>query len=601
MKVLLFVTFGLLMSVTTIAQKTITINAAEKHQTIYGFGASDAWNMNYVGRFWSNDVKEALAKYLFSQELSNTGKATGIGLSRWRFNIGAGSEEQGVNSNIEAEERRAGCFLTSAGTYNWTKQSGQQWFLRKAKEYGTENLVAFVNSPPRFFTINGRTNSDNKDRYGGTNLKPDHYDDYANFLADVLEHFKNEGLEFSQISPVNEPQFEWNSGQEGSPWNNIEIKKVAIELNKAISAKKLDTKILIAEAASFDDLHMVHDDPNKSDQIWKFFNKNRDEYIGDLSQMLPGIGGHSYWTDGDDATIRSTRENIKREATEQGNIELYQTEYNLLSKNYPDKYTNSLFLAKMIHADLAIANVCIWDYWTVVERERWNHNNRFYLIRLQPNGGDYAPIDKGGNISVDKNLWMLGHYSLFIRPNYQRISLSNANDLNGLMGSAYMAPDSSRVVLVYVNWGTTSTTINTSIINLPEGRSIDKVTPYLTDATHDFENLSPVDINKNYTIGAKSVTTVVIDLKEKNVGISKNQEPFIKIFPNPTTDKVNLHLSKEDCRNANYQLQDSRGTPLQSGLLETITSISLIKYPAASYLLKYNVDNYVTTTKIIKM
>lgn len=516
MKLLLIITLSLFFSTTIIAQRSITIDAAVKHQTIYGFGASDAWNIDYIGRYWSSTEKEQLAKLLFSQAITDDGKVTGIGLSRWRFNIGGGSQEQDSSSNIEAKERRVECFLTASGNYDWSKQIGQQWFLKKAKTYGTESLVAFVNSPPRFFTKNGRTNSDNPDRSGGTNLNDTCYDDYANFLTDVLLHFAENDLPFSQISPVNEPQFEWNSGQEGTPWRNAEITKLAKELDRSLTTKGLNTKILLAEAASFDDLYKVNSVANKSEQISKFFNNNQPEYLADLPHMLPGIGAHSYWTDGNDSIIRAVRENIKRAAAEQGDIELYQTEYNLLSTEYPAKLTNTIFLAKMIYADLAIANVSIWDYWTVVERERWKHNNRFYLIKMIPSGGDYAPIDKGGTLQIDKNLWSLGHYSLFIRPNYQRINLTNADDLSGLMGSAYIAPDNSRIVLVFVNWATSPTIINSSIINLPEGRIIAKTTPYLTDKTHDLTNLSPIDISKNYTIGGQSITTFVVDLKNEN-------------------------------------------------------------------------------------
>lgn len=42
--------------------------------------------------------------------------------------------------------------LNQDGTYDWNKQLGQQYFLKKALEYGVEELVAFINSPPIFFT-----------------------------------------------------------------------------------------------------------------------------------------------------------------------------------------------------------------------------------------------------------------------------------------------------------------------------------------------------------------------------------------------------------------------------------------------------------------
>jgi hypothetical protein len=103
--------------------------------------------------------------------VNSNGNPEGIGLSRWRFNIGAGIAEQGNTSNIDLPERRVECFINQDSTYNWNKQTGQQWFLNQAKTYGVEQLVGFVNSPPRFYTKNGRTNSDNANIYISTILK----------------------------------------------------------------------------------------------------------------------------------------------------------------------------------------------------------------------------------------------------------------------------------------------------------------------------------------------------------------------------------------------------------------------------------------------
>jgi O-glycosyl hydrolase len=215
------------------AQQNVTIDLSTKYQTMQGFGASDAWNANYVGQ-WSTSVKEDIAKKLFSKGFDTNGNPEGIGLSRWRFNIGAGSTEQGTASNIEKEERRAECFLNADGTYNWNKQKGQQWFLNAANNYGVEQLVAFVNSPPVHLTKNGRANSDNTNRYGNTNLKSTNYNKFSDFLVTVLKHFSDDGINFTQISPINEPQYEWNSGQEGCPWKHSETFTLVDRLNRDI-------------------------------------------------------------------------------------------------------------------------------------------------------------------------------------------------------------------------------------------------------------------------------------------------------------------------------------------------------------------------------
>lgn len=569
-----------------VSQTSVVINPSVTFQTIHGFGASDAWNVDFVGKFWSIGVRNDIARRLFSQRIGANGVPEGIGLSRWRFNIGAGSAEQGAASNIEMPERRVECFLNEDGTYNWNKQAGQQWFLQQAKEYGVEHLVAFVNSPPRFFTKNGRANSNNTNRFGTTNLRADQYDEFAEFLARVLKHFSDQGLPFSQISPVNEPQYEWNSGQEGSPWNNDEIKTLAVELNAAILRHGLNTKMLLAEAASYDYIHQVQGDANKSDQIWKFFNASRPEYLGNLSQMMPGICAHSYWTDGSDASIVAARTNVLRESREQGGIELYQTEYNLLTRHFPTKLENSIFLAKMIHADLTIANVSIWDYWTALERERWSQLNRFYLIRLHPNGGDYAALTGGGTVSYDRNLWVLGNYSLFIRPGYRRIAATGASDLNGLMGSAFLAPDSSRMVVVYVNWGTQQQMVQHHFTQLPSGFRVNRMQPYVTDATRNLAPMAVVNALDPYAIPPRSVVTFLVDLEPTTASVANASRMEKNLFPNPVGPLAVIH--SEQLRNASFSIYKLDGAKVMEGRLgnDRIHTLNLTTLAAGTYIFK---------------
>ena len=111
---------------------TIAIDLSKTHQTINNFGASDAWSCQFVGN-WPEEKKNKIADLLFSMDTLKDGSPKGIALSTWRFNIGAGSAEQGMKSGIKDEWRRAESFFNTNGSYNWKKQSGQLWFLQAAK------------------------------------------------------------------------------------------------------------------------------------------------------------------------------------------------------------------------------------------------------------------------------------------------------------------------------------------------------------------------------------------------------------------------------------------------------------------------------------
>ena len=76
--------------------RNISVDLNQEIQTIDGFGASDAWRCQMVGKYWPEEKRNQIADWLFSQEVDENGNPKGIGLSMWRFYIGAGSTEQGL-------------------------------------------------------------------------------------------------------------------------------------------------------------------------------------------------------------------------------------------------------------------------------------------------------------------------------------------------------------------------------------------------------------------------------------------------------------------------------------------------------------------------
>ncbi|CAN0538977.1 unnamed protein product, partial [Scytosiphon promiscuus] len=131
----------------------VPINQNIHFQSIHNFAASDAWAAQYTG-LWPHKKKEQMAEWLFSLESNPDGSPRGIGLSAWRFNIGAGSTAQAEESGIKDPWRRAEGFLQDDGSYNWQKQAGHQWFRPAAKARGVTQFIAFVKSPPIQRTTN---------------------------------------------------------------------------------------------------------------------------------------------------------------------------------------------------------------------------------------------------------------------------------------------------------------------------------------------------------------------------------------------------------------------------------------------------------------
>lgn len=495
----------------------IQIDTKNKAQQIDNFGAAGAWFTEGIAKNWPAQNREQMAEWLFSKELDSNGNPKGIGLSAWRFNIGGGTAEQGDSSGITDFRKRAECFLRPDGTYDWSKQAGYLWFTKKAKQYGVKNLIAFSNTPPVQFTKNGLGYKTDKDYI--SNLKPQHYGDYAQFLATVLKHFDDEGLHFNYISPVNEPQWDWyhapgqGAKQEGSPWRNDEIARVAKSLDSALTATGSTSKILLTEAAQLDFLYSKNG--NATQQTQAFFNPNSRLNLKNLKHLPPLIGGHSYFTDKGDSARIAIRRHVADTTAKYG-VTFWQTEYSMLADGYREGKTGripaidcALFLSKVIHDDLVYGNAAAWQLWNSWEPGNPDFDTRYYLIALAPTSREYVD----GSITATKNLWALGHYSRFIRPGMHRLNISRNDKLTreqiaqDLMVSAYA--NEKQVVLVAINYGNEERVLRPEV----SGLKVKRAEVYLTTGEKgvDMKREKVGSIKDGVKIPGRGISTLIID------------------------------------------------------------------------------------------
>ena len=508
-----------LSGVESLPKANVTIDVSTKIQTIQDFGSSDCWSTEFVSDYFSETEKGKAAKWLFSKGMDADGNPEGIGLSCWRVNVGAGSASQGDDSNIGEEIHRTECFLSEDGTYDWSRCDGQQWFMRQAKEYGVEHFVLFSNSPPIYYTKSGKANTNGQTLT--CNLKSTLFDEFAEFLATTAQHFSDEGYNITYISPVNEPQYDWKDGQEGAPWENSDIRKLARELDKSISNRQLSTKILIPEAGSWYNLY-GGTNAHANNQVDAFFKRsNTTTYVGGLASLARAVAGHSYWSVGTNETLKEVRETARAKAEEYG-VDLIQTEWSMLDDapsveagftgdyGTATKMDIALYMAKVIYCDLAYGNMISWSYWTAFSQEKWGQKNRFHLIRLNAKNdtGDESEADlkQGGRVTADKNLWVLGNYSRFIRPGYQRVQVEDADEMNALMGTAWLSPESDTLVAVFVNMDKGSREVSLSL----SGFDVDEVNTFVTDNSHNLRLDPDQKDATSLKLPSRSVVTVVM-------------------------------------------------------------------------------------------
>ncbi len=446
----------------TLSTQKVSVNKTEVFQEMEGFGASDCWLPNTIGQYWTSNRLQ-LARWLFSRNITSKGEVQGIGLSMWRVNLGAGTAELGAAGGINDDNvgNRAESFMDANGVYDWKKCAGQRYFMEQAKNNGVEKFILFSNSPLVQFTKNGQGRSDSG-RYA--NLKDEGYAPFAEYMAEVAGHFVAEGYNVTHIAPVNEPQYNWDgNNQEGSGWQNTEVARLARELDKSLASRNLSTMIALGEAGSWDHLYSNSGNDGRSNVIDAFYNSSSEAYIGDLAHVDKMISGHSYWTFDNWNSMRDVRTKVANAANAKG-IRVWQTEWSMLDKepselggSYDDvsEFDIAQYMSRIIHNDIVKANCTSWSYWTAMSVERWSQKNRFELIKTTPGGGNYSnDFTAEGNVQATDNLWVLGNYSLFVRPGFKRIGVTH-NETKDFFMTAYLAPDNSSLVMVVTNYDKT--------------------------------------------------------------------------------------------------------------------------------------------------
>ena len=477
-----------------------TIQSSRPCQTVRHFGASDAWSMQQIGMWRDEREQQQIADWLFSQETDDSGQPLGIALSLWRFNLGAGSAEQGDSSHINRGTRTE-CFLRPDGTYDFSRQAGQRKFLKMAKERNVPYFLAFLNSPPVYFTQNGLAT--NTGRGGTLNLREECYGDFARFMASAIKVLEtHDGIHFDYLCPVNEPDGHWNwqgPKQEGSPATNRETARLVKMTAEELSRQGLSTQVMVNESSDLRCLLGIYKTTwERGNTISTFFSvDSTTTYLGNTSGVAQCILGHSYWTNTPIPYMRKIRERL-RDTLRRYGAAFWQSELCIMQNDeeigggnrYDFTMKTALYVARVMHHDLKFADAGSWSWWRAC-----GGDYKDGLIRMYP---------REQRARDSKLLWAMGNYSRFVRPGAVRYEVEGEEDPYGLMATAYLNND-GRWVAVVINYGSEPREVELAFTD-------HKKVQWQQYRTSDIEgeNLKPVGIcKKKTTLPAKSITTFV--------------------------------------------------------------------------------------------
>ena len=384
----LFLAFTALLAATVISPadaqnapvKTIVVDPTIQFQTFEGWGVSLAWWAHVVGQF----PEPARTDYLEKSFDPNKG----LGLNFVRYNIGGGENPLYTAPNKTYLEFRTAVpgYLRLDGSYDWDADAAQRYVLQDAIKRGANHTEAFSNSPPYWMTQSGSVTGNIE---GRDNIKPAFDAAFANYLATVTRHFRDEWkVNFDTLEPLNEPDGRWwkfGNHQEGAfvepPHQNAVIERTAAAIKQA----GLTTPIVASDDSVIDDA------------VRTFA-----QYDAQTLATLARVNTHTYG-----GSARAQLSTLVLSAAKP----LWMTEYG-------DGDASGMQMARQINADIRGLHPGAWAYWQVVD----NAGGWGFLKN------DMTDVTKP-EYQINRKFWVMGQFSKYIRPGARFIAVDDRDTL----------------------------------------------------------------------------------------------------------------------------------------------------------------------------
>ncbi len=373
---------------------------------------------------------------------------------------------------------------------------------REAFTRGCERVWAAAWTPPAEWKTNAQHNN-------GGFLKDRHYQDWA----ERLEYYRSEmdrrsGIPLYGISPQNEPgKKSWESCR----WDKSKFRDfIKNNLGPTLAAT---CRIIVPEETNWNNVdnfyNPIHNDPA-------------------ARAFVDIVAGHCY---GGDPNVSYA----------QFGKPVWETEWS---------YDTS-------KDDLSINNGVIWahNFWKLLVNAETSACHYWWLVNFNDDGRQQALISASPNLSglnVSKRLWVLGNYSRFVRPGWQRI-VATKTPVDNVYISAFKGPANGEFAVVAVN----KSSADKKLTLVFDGFSAPAVTPYRTSADQNIAKLDDISVSGPLavTLPGKTVTTFTgpasSDSGVAGDGTESGTTPLVfTLFPNypnpfnPATT-ISFHLTDQ--------------------------------------------------------
>ena len=401
-----------------------------------GWGTSLCWWANRVG--YSDRLADAAVDAFFDPD-------RGLGLNIARYNIGGGDDpshrhitrsDSNMPGFAQPVRDTDGAFEVDDDgivlyRYDWDRDRNQMNVLKKILARNPDTLVeAFSNSPPYFMTWSGCSGG-GSGAHKDNNLRPEYVPVFAEFLADVVKHFRDDlHINLNSIEPFNEPSSgfwgAYSNKQEGCDFKDNRLKsEIILALDKALRRRGVRDGINLAVT---DETSM-----DLSIDTYKALSS-------DAKKAVDRINTHSY---------SGSRRTEMRElaATEKKHLWMSEVDGNATAGGQAaGDMGGPLWLAKRIIEDMNNMRPSAWVLWQVIDR----HRSDFSAAERANTSlsGSYWGLGIAdhfeGKLLLGKRYYAFGQFTRYIRPG-DRIIASSPYTLAAYNG------ESGRIVIVAVN------------------------------------------------------------------------------------------------------------------------------------------------------
>jgi glucuronoarabinoxylan endo-1,4-beta-xylanase len=435
----------------------VTVSWSDTMQTMDGFGASSA--------FFGGTISDDMADQLFDAK-------KGIGLSLLRIMIGVPDDTQSDGSEPKDNAKP---IATAPELY-----TAQQAISRGAKVWATA-----WTPPPIWKTTdnkNGSATGDAGTNYPSNKLKPIHYSDYANYLADFVNLMAQANVPLLGVSPANEPDY--TATWDGAQWTPDDLTTfIGQYLGPTFAQHCPSVEIISPDTASW---------------------PNVDSYVTPLladpaaKNALSVVATHPYQNG-------SAAIDLHYDKPQKNGKAFWETEWsqeNPMGDTPDPSMTSALDMAKHIHDHLATANMNAWNWWALyISADALKSGD---TAKVRENPALIQPDKSMGDSYMFKRGYALGNWSKFVRPGFQRLGATD-NPTDGVLIEAYR--DSTHIALIAINTNANAVTQKFSI----DGGSVDSLTPWVTSPSDSLVAKSSISANGGFTfeLPGQSVVTFV--------------------------------------------------------------------------------------------